>query len=715
MMVTSHSTTFFTVRRVWLILGVIALASCSTQMPGPGDDDDDDDDPTAAARGRCPAPAPGPISLELLAGSLGGPGSADGTGPAAAFQLPQSVAVDSSGNVYVADSRGSTIRKITPAGVVTTFAGIAGMPGSTDGTGGAARLDNPSGVAVDGTGNVYVADSFNRTIRKITPAGAVTTFAGSPGVVGSADGTGAAASFYIPMGVAVDVAGNVYVTDAGNFNIRKITADGAVSTLAGAAGIGGSADGVGAAARFNMPSGITADSAGNVYVADQGNHTIRKITPAAEVTTLAGTAGSAGSADGAGPAARFDHPTGIAADSAGNLYVGDEFNGTIRKITTAGAVTTLAGNPRAGGSADGTGAAARFSFPEGVAVDASGNVFVADAFNTIIRKVTAAGVVTTLAGTASLAGGTDGTGAAARFFTPAGVVADRYCNVFVTDVGAVRKITSAGVVTTFAGVAGGFGSEDGIGSAAGFDSPNGIAIDRAGNLYVADEGNHTVRKITPAGKVTTLAGTAGMRGSADGTGSAARFNFPAAVAADAHGNVYVADLGNITIRKITPAGAVTTLAGATGMQGSVDGTGSAARFHVPAGIAVDADGNVFVADYGSDSIRKVTPAGVVTTLAGTAFVSGSADGSGPDARFNRPTGMAVDSAGNLLVADGYNSTIRRVTPAGVVTTVAGTPGVAGILLGAAPRFSSPQFLTVAGDSIVVTDNRAVLRLRHVGP
>jgi secreted PhoX family phosphatase len=286
-----------------------------------------------------------------------------------------------------------------------------------------------------------------------------------------------------------------------------------------------------------------------------------------------------------------------------------------------------------------------------VAVDAAGNVFVADAFNAIIRKVTAAGVVTTIAGTADRAGGTDGAGSAARFFTPAGVVADRSCNVFVTDFGAVRKITSAGVVTTLAGVAGGFGSADGTGRTAGFGSPNGIAIDGAGNLYVADEGNHTIRKVTPAGVVTTLAGSAGMRGSADGTGAAARFNFPAAVGTDASGNVYVADEGNFTIRKITPAGAVTTLAGAVGMQGSVDDTGSAARFHVPVGIAVDATGNVFVADYGSHSIRKVTPAGVVTTLAGSAFVSGSADGTGPDARFNRPTGVAVDGAGNVLVTD----------------------------------------------------------------
>ena len=703
MIITSPFRVFSPTWRVLLILAGITAASCSS--PDPGDDDGT----------GCDTPTPGPIRLELLAGSLGGHGNADGAGPAAAFDLPQSVAVDRAGNVYVADSRNSTIRKITAAGVVTTLAGIAGTPGSADGTGSAARLDNPAGVAIDDAGNVYVADSFNRTIRKITPSGAVTTLAGSPGVVGSADGTGAAASFFSPTGVAVDGAGDVYVTDAGNSNIRKITAGGAVSTLAGTTGVAGSADGVGAAAQFNTPFGIAVDGTGNVYVADQGNHTIRKITPAAEVTTLAGSAGSAGGADGTGAAARFAQPTGVAVDGAGNLYVGDELNGTIRKITAAGSVTTLAGTANAGGSADGSGAAARFSFPEGVAVDAAGDVFVADAFNATIRKVTAAGVVTTLAGTASLAGGMDGTGSAARFFAPAGVVADQSCNVFVTDLGAVRKITSGGRVTTLAGVVGQLGSADGTGSAAGFGIATGIAIDGAGDLYVADYSNHTIRKITRAGVVTTLAGTAGMRGSADGNGAAARFNSPAAVAVDASGNVYVADEGNFTIRKITPAGAVTTLAGGVGMQGSVDGTGSAARFHVPVSVTVDATGNVFVADFGSDTIRKVTPAGGVTTVAGTAFVSGSADGTGPDARFNRPTGVAVDNAGNILVTDTGNSTIRKVTPAGVVTTVAGTPGVAGIVLGAAPRLSSPLLLTVASDSIVVIDNRAVLRLRHGAP
>src|ERR1043166_3677051 len=214
---------------------------------------------------------------------------------------------------------------------------------------------------------------------------------------------------------------------------------------------------------------------------------------------------------------------------------------------------------------------------------------------------------------------------------------------------------------TLAGLAGSFGSTDGTGSAARFVYPYGLATDSAGNVYVADGYNHTIRKITPVGVVTTLAGLAGSVGSADGTGSAARFNFPTGVATDSAGNVYVADTSNYTLRKITPAGVVTTLAGLAGSLGSADGTGSAARFNNPYGVATDLAGNVYVADTFNSTIRKITPAGVVTTLAGPvgSFSFGSADGTSSAARFYLPSGVATGSAGNVYVADTSNHTIRK--------------------------------------------------------
>ena len=675
-----------------------------------------------------PPPPPGEPVLSLLAGGPGGPGSVDGTGAAASFNQPSGVATDSGGNVYVADDGNSTIRKITPAGVVTTLAGTAGIAGSTDGTGAAALFNNPLSVAVDGTGNVYVADGANDTIRKITPAGMVTTFAGTAGMSGSADGTGAAARFFGPWSVATDSAGNVYVADQGNATIRKITPAGVVTTLAGTAGIKGSTDGTGAAARFNDPLGVAVDSTGNVYVADSLNDTVRKITPAGVVTTLAGTAGMFGSADGTGAAARFTAPWSVATDGAANVYVADSFNDTIRKITPAGVVTTLAGTAGMSGSVDGTGAAARFLRPLGVATDSAANVYVADGNNHTIRKITPSGVVTTLAGSATVIGSADGTGAQASFDNPSGVATDGAGNVFVADTfnSAIRGITSGGVVRTLAGTAGTGGSTDGAGAAARFSFPSGVATDSVGNVYVADSGiwtgglgevdygNHIIRKITPSGVVTTLAGTAGMSGSADGTGAAARFNTPLGVATDSAGNVYVADTYNSTIRKITSAGVVTTLAGTAGMTGSGDGTGAAARFNYPTGVTVDVAGNVYVADTRNDIIRKVTPAGAVTTLAGMAGMNGSSDGPGAAARFDSPSGVAVDGAGNLYVADTNNSTIRKITSAGVVTTVVGRPGENGFVPGPLPGLlSAPKSVTLFGTTLYTTTNNAVVQVSDV--
>ncbi len=400
-----------------------------------------------------------PLSLELVAGDIGGPGSVDGTGADARFRHPRGVAVDSAGNLYVADTSNSTIRKSTPAGVVTTLVGTAARDGSADGTGTAARLSLPSGVAVDSTGNVYVADDCG--IRKVTSDGAVTTLAGAPRDCGSADGTGAAASFEGLHGVAADGAGNVYVADSFNSTLRKVTPAGVVTTLAGTAGIADNVDGTGAAARFVQPEGVAVDGAGSVYVADEKSSILRKVTPAGVVTTLAGTPPKLGSADGIGGTARFNGPVGVAADAAGNLYVADSSNNTIRKVTPAGVVTTLAGTAGTDGSADGTGAAARFSDPFDVAVDRTGNVYVVDSGNSTIRKITPDGVVTTLAGMAGMQGSADGTGSAARFIFPSCVTVDSLGNVYVGDGNnTIRKITAAGVVTTLAGTADMAGSAD---------------------------------------------------------------------------------------------------------------------------------------------------------------------------------------------------------------------------------------------------------------
>ncbi len=664
-----------------------------------------------------------PYTISTLAG-FSPVGSADGVGSDARFNLPFGAAVDSAGNLYVADVFSATIRKVTPEGVVTTLAGVAGSSGANDGTGSAAQFAGPSGVAVDSAGNVYVADTWNHTIRKVTPNGTnwvVTTLAGLADAKGSADGTNNAARFNNPSGVAVDSAGNLYVADTYNNTIRKVTALGTnwvVTTLAGLAGSPGSADRTGTNALFNGPTGLAVDSAGILYVADQYNNTIRKVTPLGVVTTLAGLAGSSGTNDGTGTKALFNGPTGVAVDSATNLYVADQNNNTIRKVTPAGknwVVKTVAGLGGKSGGADGTGSDARFNSPCGVAVDSAGNLYVADTYNSIIRKINAAGVVNTLAGPdGGGQGSLDGTGTTARFWDPLGVAVDSAGNVYVADTVncTIRTINSVGVVSTLAGLAMKDGSADGVGSDARFKWPSGVALDSAGNLYVADTGNSTIRKVTPLGVVTTLAGLAGRSGTNDGTGTKALFNGPAGVAVDSAGNLYVADQTNNTIRKVTAAGVVTTLAGLPQFDvhtrvpigGSADGTNSAARFDGPRGVAVDSAGNLYVADWSNSTIRKVTPVGTnwkVTTLAGLAGNWDSADGTNSDARFFLPVGVAVDTNANVYVADTYNMTIRKVTPVGtnwVVTTLAGLAGVRGSAdaTGSDARFFLPSGL--AADS-----------------
>jgi sugar lactone lactonase YvrE len=332
-------------------------------------------------------------AITSFAGNTNVTTGVDGTGDAATFNGPYAVAIDAAKNLYVSDTTNNTIRKITPGRVVTTLAGTAGLLGTTDATGAAARFNFPVGVAVDSAGNVYVADSKNLTIRKITPAGAVTTLAGAPLQLGSTNGQGAAARFFLPYGLAVDSAGNVYVAEGGNHLIRKITPDGTVSTLAGSAMQAGLTDGTGGAARFNTPFGLTVDTAGNLYVADSGNNAIRKVTPAGVVTTVVGSSGTTGSLDGPAAVARFNQPRGVSVDANGNLYVADYGNSVIRHITPGGIVTTLAGQAGIVGSTNSAGSSARFYDPAGIVADGT-TIYVADSTNNSIRR----GVPVTQAG-----------------------------------------------------------------------------------------------------------------------------------------------------------------------------------------------------------------------------------------------------------------------------------------------------------------------------
>ena len=659
-----------------------------------------------------PPPAP---SLRLVAGEIGGSGNVDGPGPQARFSGPTGMTSDGAGNLYVADTANRAIRKIvTATGEVST---LPLTPVGLTVSGSAPALLAPEGIAADGGGNLYVADPVTHTLYKVALAtGALRVLAGS-GRPRSIDGTGEHAGFVQPRGLALDGAGNLYVADGGGNAIRKVAlATGEVTTLAGSPQWADSQDGIGTKARFRDPHGL-ALVAGSLYVADTGNHTIRKVVlETAEVTTLAGTARNAGRADGSGPDAQFLEPEGLSADGAGSLYVADASNHAIRRIELATRrVTTLAGKAAGtqaddtSGSTDGVGAAARFHLPSAAVSDGAGFIYVTDTRNHTVRKVTAAtGEVTTFAGSALTTSITDGVGAAARFGELTGVAMAGDGSAYVLDNHTVRRVRLAtGEVTTLAGRVGEAACVNGIGTGARFNAPTGLTWDGADALYVADRGNYVIRKMTiSTGQVATVVGTAGQQGLVDGAGLDARFNLPQGVALDGAGNLYVVDFNGVVRKVVLATGQVTTLRRAAG---------EILQNGLSSGVVADGAGNLYIAEFGDAVVRKVEVAtGLVTTVAGADGMPGATDGIGPAARLTTPWALALDGAGGLYVTDLSKPTLRRIAlSSGEVTTVAGRPDGQGIKLGPLPAgLTEPRGVAVTptGELIVVT-TKAVLAVR----
>jgi DNA-binding beta-propeller fold protein YncE len=642
------------------------------------------------------------LEIGTYAGGRTGGGFVDGTGTAARFVTPQAIASDPAGNLYVADLGNEAIRKITPAGEVTTLAGGGSPP----------KFSSPWGIAFDPTtGDVIVADTNHSVIRRVTQAGVVTIVAGRGATPGSVNGIGSEARFRGPFGVAVDNNGVIYVADSANHAIRRIATNGEVTTLAGVMGSSGDSDGLPGQAKFNRPFDVAIDpTTGNLYVSDLGNNTIRKVTPAGQVTTFAGNSAVSGDRDGTGTEAYFAAPWGIDVDSAGNVYVADYSNSKIRKITPAAVVTTFSGDGVIGDT-NGPAASSRFSGPAGLTIGSDGALYIADGFNYAIRRVSPLGDTSTFAGSVPSSGTADGAGTEARFEFPKGIAVDAAGNAYVTDSNCtIRKITPQRVVSTLAGTPGQCGSTDGTGPNARFRDPHGIGVAPDGTIYVADTGNNTIRRITQQGVVTTLAGDPNDDDPLfqDGSGAQARFNAPYGLAVDSQGRIFVADSLNHRIRVVEPSGAVTTFAG-SGVADHDDGIGTAADFDTPLGVAIDAPRNLlYVADSGNNTIRKITQTGVVTRHAGNPDMSGSWLDGDPFSvtLFNRPVGIVADAEGNLFVADRNNLVIRRVTPGRVTTTVAGMPFESGNVNGTGriARFAYPEGIAITpGGELLIAD------------
>jgi sugar lactone lactonase YvrE len=518
-------------------------------------------------------------------------------------------------------------------------------------------------------------------------------------------------TFYTPQDMVIDSIGNIYVADSGNSVIRMIGPgpNYQTQTIAGTAGTTGSTDGPGSLALFDGPQGITIDSLGNLYVADSNNCTIRKIGPGPTytVSTIAGTAGTTGSTDGPGSLARFDGPAGMDLDSLGNLYVADTNNCTIRKIGPGPTytVSTIAGTAGTPGSTD---SPALFSLPADVKIDSVGNLYVADTYNHIIRKIEPgpAYTVSTIAGTAGQIGSTNGSGSSALFNKPQGLSVDSLGNLYVADSGnsAIREIGPGPTytVTTIAGIPKKIGTIDGPSSRALFTIPYAVRFDKiSGNIFVVDTGSSSVRLITvSSSQVDTIAGSNAHNSFLDGPALQSSFDNPLGITIDSLGNLYVADTNNSTIRMLVLGSpyTVTTIAGYHGLNGSSDGPGSSALFNTPYGIVYDSvSGNIYVADSGNSTIREIGPGPTytVTTIAGTAGTTGTTDGPGSSALFNNPVGITIDYAGNLYVTDSVNLTVRQIGPGPTYTVTT--------LLDTSYLLKSPCGIFSYGTDIYVTD------------
>ena len=619
-----------------------------------------------------------------------------------ALKGPTGIVSDRAGGFYVSSYILNRVYRVTAGGVMSLVAGtgIAGFSGD-GGPATAAQINTPAKLAIDAGGNLYIADAGNSRIRRVTPAGVISTVAGN-GLFGYNGDGGPATSAALagPTGVDVDAGGNLYIADFWVNVVRKVTPGGIITTVAGNATGGYSGDGGSAIlAQLAAPYAVAVDGAGNIFIADNANRRIRKVTPGGIISTAVGTGAVGFSGDGGlATAAQINSPADVEVDGGGNLYIADTFNQRVRVVTPSGIINTVAGNGTTGPLGDGGAAtAAQLNNPVALATDSANSLLIADLDNDRVRKV-ASGIITTAAGVTLVGfGGDNGPANQASFNIPASLAVDASGNLYIADSGnnRVRKVTPAGVISTLAGdgVAGFLGDGQPAISAR-LDNPSGVAVDANGNVFIADHLNNRVRKVSTNGIITTVAGSGATGFSGDGgPATAAAVHGPVDVAVDGAGNLYISTddgPGGISsrIRRVTPGGTISTVAGtATAGFSGDNGPATAASINRPQGIAIDAEGNLFIADMQNSRIRRVGANGIITTVAGDGTPSFRGDG-GPakTAWVFQPLDVAVDSAGNLFIADGFNSRIRRVTRSGLITTVAG--GVLGYSVDGLPATSS---------------------------
>jgi cysteine-rich repeat protein len=595
---------------------------------------------------------------------------------------PQSVAVDVHGNVYIADSDKQRLWRVDSNGMISTVAGTGTAGYNGDGRAAtSAQLDSPFGVAVDGVGNVYIVERESHRVRRVDLDGIISTLAGTgtPGYNG--DGIAAtSAQLASPSGVAVDGLGNVYIADRDNQRIRRVDNNGTITTMAGTGTPGYNGDAMTAtSAHLAYPFAVAVDQMGNVYIADRDNRRIRRVDTNGTISTVAGT-GAAGYNGDDIPAtsARIGSPRGVAVDVLGNVYFTDRSSQRVRRVDSSGMISTVAGTGTVGYNGDNMAAtSAQVALPYGVTVDRRGNVYIADRDNRRIRRVDTLGIITTVAGT----GTTENTehdlsATRAQLAYPSGVAVDQLDNLYIADSDNnwIRRVDTNGVLSIVAGTGIRGYNGDGIGAtSARLRSPSSVAVDRNGNVYIADTGNHRVRRVDSNGMIRTVAGTGISGYSGDGMAAiSAQIAEPVGVAVDGMGNVFIAE--SHRIRQIDPDGTISTVAGTETRGYNGDGmAATSAQLDSPSGVALDSLGNLYIADSNNNRIRRVDRNGMISTVVGTGVRGYNGDAmAATSAQLAYPKGIEVDPVGNLYIIDSWNNRLRRVDNTGMISTVAGT-------------------------------------------
>ncbi len=652
---------------------------------------------------------------------------------------PYASVVDSAGDLFIADSGDNVIDEVNQStGAVTIVAGDGTQNYSGDGgPATAAELSSPDGLALDGSGDLFIADTDNNAIREVNlQTGIINTVAGNGTSGYSGDsGQATAATLNFPNSIALDTSGDLFIADTGNNVVREVNLKtGIITTVAGNGTAGYSGDsGQATAAELNGPGAVAADSSGDLFIADTGNNLIREVKLSSGIiTTVAGSYndGNGGySGDGGqATAAELNFPDGVAY-SSGDLFIADADNNVIREVHLGtGIITTVAGNGNAGYSGDGDQAtAAELNSPGGVALDSSGDLFIADTYNNVIREVNSSNktIATVAGGDAMGYSGDGGPASDAGLNFPDGIASDASGDLFITDDGnnVVREINATtGVITTIAGNGTyGYSGDTGQATAAELASPDGVVWSSSGDLFIADSGNDVVREVNlTTGIITTIAGngTGGYSGDGD-QATAAELNAPGGLALDSSGDLFIADSGNNVVREVNlNTGIITTVAGNGTADYSGDGDqATAAELNSPEGVALDNSGDLFIADSSNNAIREVNlETGIITTIAGDGTADYSGDnGQATAAELNFPNGVAVNTSGDLFVADGDNNVIREVDlKTGIITTVAGnsTAGYSGDGgLATAAELNGPGAIALdsSGDLFVADSGNNVIR------